>query len=106
MTEAEKEKLYKLALKTGFGYRQARDPLPGSEVAGGALVWDEEAKQFWKVYGLPIDAYEVQHDIEEGANVTNMNFRADSAVRVTKPFDLPGLSTGCGCSGPVYVEHD
>lgn len=104
MTEAEKERLYQLSLKTGYGYRKPRDPLPTSMLAGGALVWDQEAEEYWEVFGLPIDANEIQHDIEEAANVTNMNFRADNLTKVTTPFDLPGLTTGCGCSGPVYYE--
>ena len=102
MTEAEKERLYELSLKTGYGYRKSGEPPGVVEVVGGAMTWDEEAEEFWAIYGLPINATELSHDIEEAANVTNMNFRASGAVRVTKPFDLPGLSSGCGCSGPVF----
>lgn len=104
VTEAEKEKLYELSLKTGYGYRTPRNAPGDAEAVGGALVWDQEAEEFWDVYGLPIDATPVRHDIEEAANITNMNFRADNTVRVAKPYDLPGLSTGCGCSGPIYYE--
>ncbi len=98
------EQLYQMSVGLrAAGYRNDEGTqVRPSELDGGALCWDEQAEKYWSIFGMPIDSDPVQHDIEEMATVTNMNFRTLGSTKLAQAYDLPGMSDQLGCSGPVY----
>jgi len=63
-------------------------PLGGGSVMGGAFAISPYG--ILPVYGMPIKINPVEHDIQQMAEVTNLNFHCYYAPSVLSVGDLPG----------------